>query len=610
VSQSDRPAYRVSEPCNISHLLCSTSLHRDIIQITEQHFSPTAAYWLLECKLGGNSQWLVFTHVVALCAACEQIASHAQVDEPIEVYIHAMKGRKAAGLLFTRHPERLDLAYRVLEIVPFEQASEKPQRWVFDAKGRFHYHQGDIKHPPLPIEDFAVLAEAIDAKEQGPQQLHWWHDGEELFLLAKEAMPALSATQDAWCQADGLWQGAVSPLWYSCSARWLKTHFWRPLGKRYRWHHLDNIEPYRRQAGHLYLNAQFALVLLPFAPHLHQYLPPDWQHLQPEAHVSSQPIALWRLQRRLLRLQRRVRKTATEDDKSWHQLWHQWMLLDQVGEQLAALVGELHYLYAQTQLTATAPLSKRFGADPLLPLVNEDKKALLSLERQAGDLPETLSATPLGSFTSSSASKLYQVAMELWHILGGELRKLATTMGLLLAEQSALPHPDAIYFLYFDELWELVHQQRQVPAERLTQRQHQYMQAALSQASQWQLAGKAYQGGELQKGRGLRITGISCVSGQAQGKARLVHSSWCLNEINAGEVIIVKHYHPSWLPWFAQAKAILLVSQEDALGALTEMAATLNIPLLTAVEDGLSYFNNNDVLQVSAGEDSWVAHIS
>lgn len=609
MNQNDRPTYRLSEPCNISHLLHSKTLHQEIIQLAEQHFSPTSSYWLLECKLAKGSQWLVFTHLLALCAACEQIANHNQGDESVDVYLHAMAGRKAAGLLFTRHPERLDLAYRVLEIVPFEQASEKPQRWVFDQEGNFHYHQGEVKSPPLPISAFVAMAQGVDKAEQGPQQLHWWHDGEDLFLLAKEAMPALSTAQEAWCQADALWPGAVSPLWYSCSARWLKTHFWRQLGKDNRWRNFENIEPYRRQGGHLYFNAQFALALTTTAPHLQSLLPPDWRFLQPTTPASRKPIPLWRLQWRLIRLQRKVKKAqAYAGSTSWQELWHQWMHLDQLGERLAALVGELHYLYGEYQLIATRPLAKRFGADPLLPQIVGDQKALECLKEQGGELSEPISVSRLSYFSASSSAQLYQVAMELWHSIGSELRKLAATIGLLLTEQKSLPHPDAVYFLYFDELWELVHQQGRVADERLTQRQHQYMQAALSSAPLWQLAGKGYQGGELQRGQGLRIAGVASVKGNAQGKARLIHSSWCLNEISAGEIILLKHYHPSWLPWLKQAKGILLASSTDAVGALTEMAVALEIPLLTAVGDGLSYFSNGDLLQLQMGDESWVAH--
>jgi len=90
----------------------------------------------------------------------------------------------------------------------------------------------------------------------------------------------------------------------------------------------------------------------------------------------------------------------------------------------------------------------------------------------------------------------------------------------------------------------------------------------------------------------------------------LVHSSWCLNEVSTGEVIILKHYHLSWLPWLKLASAILLVSVDDAKGALTAMAVDENIPMLMGVQDGLDYFSNSDLLQVKAGETSWVAYVS
>lgn len=608
MNHSVRPVFRPSQPHSISHLLFAPDLHQALAELAAEHL-PQAAYWLLECKLEQGSQWLVFTHLTALCAACEQIASN-KGEESLEVFLHGMAGRKAAGLLFTRHPERLDLPYRVLEIIPFQQASEKPQRWVFDKNATIHYHQGNIDTPPLPLAAFAAMAQHADSLEQGPQQLHWWHDGNELFLLAAEPIAALKTTQEAWRQAPELWAGAVSPLWYSCSARWLKTHFWRPLGKKYQLQHLDNVEPYRRQAGHLYFNAQFALALVNHAPHLSKYLPPDWQPQQ-STHVQLKPSSLTRLRWRLLRLQKQFEKAQIgTTDAHWQALWQQWMQLDQLGEKLAGVLGELYYLYGEgyAHVQASAPIMARFGADPLLPLVEQDAKAQQALpQRQFISASEPVLPT-VSLFQRASSALLYQGAMELWHAIGTSLRQLAETLGLLLTEAGHLLHPDAIHFLYFDELWELVHQQGHITAERLTQRQHQYMQAALAAAPEWQLAGMGYEGGSLQKGQDIRITGVVVAQGEAQGRAQLIHSSWCLNEIQPGDVLILKHYHPSWLPWFAEASAIIIAAPVNDTEAILYLAKQAQIPVLADVTDGLHYFNNQDKVQVMAGESGWIAH--
>ena len=609
MNQGDRAAYRLSEPRSITELLLADISHQEIIQFAQQHFPQDAKYWLLECRLKDGTQWLVFEHLVALSSACEQIAAHNSVADEFHIYLHAMKGRAAAGLLFTRHPERFDLGLRVLEIVPFGHFSEKPQRWVFDAFGHIHYHQGQVEEPPLSLQAFVSLAKHVEEDKAGPQQLHWWHDGQELYLLAQTPMPALGLAEEAWCQADELWAGAVSPLWYSCSARWFKTHFWRPLGERNHWQELENIEPYRRQGSHLYFNARFALALAPAAPHLHQSLPPDWLHAFSTTTSLKKPISPWRLQLRLRLLQFQLGRGRLQG-KSKQQLWQHWMHLDQMGEKLARLLGELYYCYGERRLHCSVPLVERFGADPLLPYVAQDQQTLSSLSRQGGALPTSIpSRGRVKTLGLEPLAKLYQVATELWHQLGTEFRKLAEILGLLLTEQGQIPHPDAVYFLYFDELWELLHQQGRVAKERLAQRQHQYMQAALMAAPQWQLAGKGYQGGEMPKARGLRITGRAAVEGEARGAARLVHSSWCLNEVSTGEVIILKHYHLSWLPWLKLASAILLVSADDAKGALTAMAVDENIPMLMGVQDGLDYFSNSDLLQVKAGETSWVAYV-
>lgn len=593
-----------SSAVDITELLQSPDLHEQL-SLHSESLCATPEYWLLACWQQGKVQWLVFKDFVSLVAACEQLCQREAFTD-MQIQLHVMKGRQAAGLLFTRHPERLDLAYRVLELVPFEQSKNKPERWVFDEQGRFHYQQGAVESPPLPIWPFVNVASELEAQAEQPQCIHWWHDGETLFVLAHEPITALSTQQEAWGQANDLWPGVVSPLWYSCSARWLKTHFWRPLGARLGWKHLENVEPYRRQQGHLYLNAQFALALGGL-PHMHAYLPPDWRLLA-DLEAKVNPTPLWRLHLGLYGVQRKL-AALTKPKVAQSSLWQRWMHLDQLGEQLAKWLGELHYVYGFAQWPFTADIFSAFGADPALPRVTEDAKALQSLEAQGGAILQAHSTTPkLPLWPLAKGVALYEVALTLWHQLGEAFRSVAEQLGALLAEQGRLLHPDGIYFLYFDELWELIHQQGRVDSERMSRRQHQYMQAAFQSVPRWQLGGYGYQGGALNEHKALRINGVTQVSGHHQGRALLVNSSWCLNQPVAGQVVVLAHYHPAWLPWLALAGAIVFTQAQDNLQCLSEMAQAQKIPMVLGVEDAMDYFHNQDMLEVHAEEEgAWVA---
>lgn len=597
-------AVKRSKSFNITELL-HTSIEKAAFEAKVTEEFPAANYWLLACQTSAGLQWLTFKDTSALYAAVAQISLN--LDEPITLSLHAMTGRKAAGLLFTRHPERMDLGFRVLEVAPFEQAGKKNLRWVFDALGKLHYQQIGAEALPFPLEPFVSLA--AEADDLGPQLFYWWHDGNSLYLLAQESMPALALESEAWRQADSLWPGVVSPLWYSVSARWLKMHFWRPLGKRLGVAELDNAEPYRRQGAHLYLNSQFALVLSPYVAAMQAYLPVDWQH-QPFSKLRRfAPISTLRLKFRLLGIRQSLAVHSPISSTSQVDAWHQWMRLDRIGEQLAAVLGELHYVYGCRQLGYSTELTQRFGADPLLPFIKEDKQALDSLRQQGENQPKTeLSQKTLGYFSRTTVEDLYQLATELWHKLGRMFRHLCEVLGELFVQQGSLAHSEAVYFLYFDELWDLVQARKKVSQARVLERQHQYMQAALAPAPLWQLSGVGYQGGRLQLEQGFRIAGTTVVAGEASGKARLVHSHWCLNEVKAGEVIILKHYHLSWLPWFSQASAIVLAAEEDALGQLSCLAKQREIPMIKGVSDALGYFVSGDTLQVSTVSEAWVGH--
>lgn len=599
-------AIKHSKPFEVTALL-HESLDKAAFEEKILQEFPTANYWLLECQTSAGLQWLTFKDTSALHAAVEQISLN--LDEPLTLFLHAMTGRKAAGLLFSRHPERMDLAFRVLEIASFEQEDKNNQRWVFDALGKLHYQPVIEAIPPFPLEPFVALCATSDAKNLGPQLFYWWHDGDALYLLAQRSMPALAASSEAWRQADSLWPGAVSPLWYSLSARWLKLHFWQPLAKRLGATELENTEPYRRQAAHLYLNSQFALALSPYTKQMQAYLPVDWQHQPFIALRRFTPVSTLRLKFRLLGLRKSLAARTQKRALSQDEAWYQWLQLDHIGEQLASILGELHYVYGCNALDCSTELTQRFGADPLLPFIIEDKKALDSLRLQDECAQEpTLSQKPLGYLSSATTQNLYQLATELWHELGLHFRQLSEFLGELFVQHGSLAHVDAIYFLYFDELWDLIHEGKNVSQVRLLERQHKYMQAALAQAPLWQLSGVGYQGGRLHVEKGFYISGMIVVSGEANGKTRLVHSHWCLNEIEAGEVLILKHYHLSWLPWFSQASAIILVAEEDTLGQLSSLAMQQNIPMLTAVSDALGYFVNGDRVQVHAIDEGWIGH--
>src|SRR5690606_15391771 len=111
---------------------------------------------------------------------------------------------------------------------------------------------------------FAQLADHLRRDFERPQACEWIYDGQQLWLVQTLPVGSLPRPEEAWSRRAGfgLWQQAVSPLWYTLAGRWLKTAFWRPLGERLGWRELGNIEPYRRQHSHIYSNSRFFQRLL------------------------------------------------------------------------------------------------------------------------------------------------------------------------------------------------------------------------------------------------------------------------------------------------------------------------------------------------------------
>src|SRR5690554_7098282 len=105
-------------------------------------------------------------------------------------------------------------------------------------------------------------------------------DGTQLWVIQVLSIGSLPVPQEAWTRhSPAIGVQVISPLWYTLFGRWLKAGFWRPLGVRAGWTGLANIEPFRRQHSHLYLNSQFVAALQGWRgrSRLDAGLPPAWR---------------------------------------------------------------------------------------------------------------------------------------------------------------------------------------------------------------------------------------------------------------------------------------------------------------------------------------------
>ncbi|MZR61749.1 PEP-utilizing enzyme [Alcanivorax sp. DP30] len=546
----------------------------------------------------------------ALAAALLAIFRRDQAPE--QVIIQALPRQRAAGVLFTRHPLRQDLPHMVVEGV--SDGNSERQRIIFDDQGRLVHASHEVQSLADAVghEQILALHQALKQNFDRPQAGEWVYDGERIWLLQTLPVGSLPAPKEAWTRRAGtnLFLQAETPLWYTLAARWFKSSFWEPLALKQGWDELYRVEPYRRQHSHIYTNCAHFLALQDEHPGSFRQVPPAWQRLQP----AETPAGYSALQMTLDtfsmgRITREIRgwvKPATTQEGLWHAL----MQLDALGERLSKIEGRLSYLVVPDLLATQhrpLPLSAlttgtelallldlaagqsrlieqsclRPGCDPVHAPLNEQPAQAASLrafprERQEPDDEEAL-ARPLA---------LLRQARGLRFGLGNRFRALLRDMGALVVNSGLLQHPDDIYFLYFDELWQLWMEQRlpgSASHQTIAERKLRYLDDSLQGAPDWKMDQIGYGFGGGQRISPL-LRGQTLVPGCVEGPIRRVCSAWMLNRITPGDIVVVDQVDASWLPWLLQAGGIV-ISGQDPANAAASLAMEFRIPAIWAASD-------------------------
>ncbi len=538
---------------------------------------------------------------------------------PDQVVVQALPRQRAAGVLFTRHPLRQDLPHMVVEGV-VEGGAER-QRLIFDEDGRLVY-RADSDAVPLgeavPASQLLALGEQLRRGFERPQAGEWIHDGERLWLLQTLPVGSLPVPKEVWTRraTPALFNQALTPLWYTLAGRWLKTHFWRRLVEKQGWDDLARVEPYRRQQNHLYTNSEFFRRLREHHPGAAAKVPPAWQPLEsvagyPGPGKPAGRLQHWRQCGELAIIGRRL-KGWRAPHRDRERLWRSLMELDRIGERLAAQEGTLAYLTLPDRLlgerepmplalllsdvemaalravlagdqSALEASRLRTGADPVhAPL--RDKPAQFQSLRTPEQPPSLRDDIPAD--LDQSLLRLARRARGLRFAVGNRLRTLLVDVAALLVRDKLLAHPDDVFFLYFDELWELWMQGR-VPASAsgdvIGQRKVRYLEDAHAGAPDWKMdrIGFGFGGG----GRlSPVLRGATLVPGTVSGPVRRLCSAWALNRLQPGDIVVVDQVDPSWAPWLVQA-AGLVITGRDPANVAASLAVACSIPAVWDVSD-------------------------
>lgn len=609
------------------------------------------AYWVLRqgpMNPGSLRESLVnLDSAAALSAALKQVFS--KVPGLSRLVIQALPGRIAAGVLFTRHPVRVDLDHIIVEGIA-DGAGEAQERLILHADGHlaFHSKPGSPLAARVDTATFARLARQLRTLFPHPQAGEWIYDGAHIWLLQTLPVGSLPEPREAWCRRSGfgLWEQAITPLWYTLAGRWAKTGFWRPFGTRMGWKHLGNIEPYRRQYSHLYANSVFFRELGEYinTSPIRQTVPPAWR---PVTDSRAAPRS-WRLDRlspwltglSLRWLSNRIKGAEQNLVDVRNQpppvLWQRLMQLDALGEKLAEHEGwichvatpralasmghepDLQMLLSQSQqeqlqaclsqgqsgldaaLSVFGP-----GDDPVFPR----NKAQLTESALLDELPgrnlalcdQHQDALPTDALR---AFALRQQALALRRHLAGLIRHLMGIMAEQLVADGKLRGPDDVWFVYFDELWQLWMGQGDVPVSpgRLEERKLRYLTSAHQGAPDWVIDQVAYGVRTDQKEYPV-LDGFGITSGHARGPVRRIYSGWGLNQLRAGDILVIDQSEAGWLPWLALAGGIVIANR-DPLNPAAALARSLSIPAVVGVDDAMHCLVDGSVVEIDGGSGS------
>ena len=569
----------------------------------------------------------------ALATALGQLFSRP--EGPARVRVQCLPRQVAAGLLFTRHPMRPDLTHVVIEGRAGEGGDAERLILHEDGKLAFHSGRSGMFRDSIGAQRFIALANALKQTFDAPRAAEWVWDGEQLWLIQALPVGTLPAPEEAWTRRAGLGLAnqAISPLWYTVFGRWLKTAFWRPLGRRAGWDSLDNIEPYRRQHSHLYTNSQFLRALQQWQGDwsLAWTLPPAWRPRQwAGAAKPGRAKAVWLSVRSAFwqwRLRRLLNDDAGQEDDA---LWLQLMRLDRLGERLAALEGELVYQVLPAALgglsgdgvTVEAPAEKQdierlamlleasnageqgidhaaqaaptacAGADPVWPRLGEKPADLATLLAQLAELPEerraAIARAQQETVTAPFWLRLRRQMLDQRVLLAGALRRVLAQMAQRLVARKLLRHPDDVHFLYFDELWQCWQgQARKGQAELIGERKVRYLSDAHAGPADWILDQVGYGASSLgQTSVSALVNGYGLVAGNYSGRVQRLSSGWQLNQVRLGDVLVLDQSDPGWLPWVALAGAVVF-SHRDAADDAVRLVRQLGIPAVWGVDDAL-----------------------
>ena len=213
------------------------------------------------------------------------------------------------------------------------------------------------------------------------------------------------------------------------------------------------------------------------------------------------------------------------------------------------------------------------------------------------DLPPTLRRRPMFNFAYRRARKFryYREAVSSLYTYGyGLFRPYFLALGEKFARRTILPAPEDIFFLYLDEVRDIVAQRRtEVNYADLAAQRRQEMETYRAASVPAIIVGDQP---PVSQQTGSVLYGTPTSRGRYTGRACVIHGIQEFGKMREGDVLVIPYSDAGWTPLFSKAGAVIAESG-GILSHSSIVAREYNIPAVVSVS-GACNLPDNSVITI------------
>jgi phosphohistidine swiveling domain-containing protein len=145
-------------------------------------------------------------------------------------------------------------------------------------------------------------------------------------------------------------------------------------------------------------------------------------------------------------------------------------------------------------------------------------------------------------------------------------------------------------------------EQRTGLAGKLAERKVRYLTDGHSGPPDWVIDQVGYGTSAFAKeNRQPLLRGYALVPGNVSGTVRRLASGWQLNQVCAGDILVLDQSDSGWLPWLCLAGGLVL-THRDAHDPAVALARQLQIPAIWGVDDAMHCVVDGDVMEIDGDQ--------